>query len=163
MVLPAVAIGAPGDDVSGASVAFGGRNDSLYLRFEVPSSRTVDVLSAFLLLDAFDAPPAGAEDVPVVVFPIAETWSHATVRTGRRPRLSRARADGIVRPMPGTPIRIDVTEPARWALRDPHAAGLVMVAAAPPRKDVLLSTGLDTARAPRLEIYFRETPAQATR
>jgi hypothetical protein len=143
------------------TLASSARRDSFVLaRFGSGYKDGSEIAAAFLLLTVTPGTAPVAEDVPLDVWMLDQSWSADSVARGSRPGFSRPVAHGIARTSPTLPVRVDVTHLVRELARNPGDDGLGVVASGASGATVTLVTA--AAGAPRLEVYLaRPRRAQA--
>ena len=129
---------------------------ALLLRFEASWRDDSDVLSAFVVLDPIDSAPPAAQPAIFESARILEPWQPAVVSWGRQPRLDLPKLAAVIRAIPGTPVRIDVTSLVReWPSRRADDHGLALLVHGDDRLGSAFSMGITGGAGPRLEAYVR--------
>ncbi len=129
---------------------------ALLLRFAASWRDDSDVLSAFVVLDPVDSAPPAATPAVFESARILEPWQSAVVSWGRQPRLDVPRLAAVIRAIPGTPVRIDVTSLVReWSSRRADDHGLALLVHGDDRIGQAFSMGVTGGAGPRLEAYVR--------
>ncbi|MEP7122488.1 MAG: DNRLRE domain-containing protein [Byssovorax sp.] len=148
-----------GSEAIPETVALGraeGGTVALLLRFAASWHDDADVLSAFVVLDPLDSAPPAATPAVFESARILEPWQPSVVSWGRQPRLDLPRLAAVVRAIPGTPVRIDVTALVReWASRRADDHGLALLVHGDDRIGQAFSMGVSGGAGPRLEAYVR--------
>lgn len=157
--LAVIAAGSASSSLVPETVALGraeGGTVALLLRFAATWRDDSDVLSAFVILDPVDSAPPAAQPAIFEAARILEPWQAAVVSWGRQPRLDLPKLAAVVRAIPGTPVRIDVTGLVRaWAKRDADDHGLALLVHGDDRLGSAFSMGITGGAGPRLEAYVR--------
>ncbi len=129
---------------------------ALLLRFAASWRDDSDVLSAFVILDPVDSAPPAAQPAIFEAARILEPWQAAVVSWGRQPRLDLPKLAAVIRAIPGTPVRIDVTGLVReWSKRSADDHGLALLVHGDDRIGSAFSMGITGGAGPRLEAYVR--------
>ena len=129
---------------------------ALLLRFAASWRDDSDVLSAFVILDPVDSAPPAAQPAIFEAARILEPWQAAVVSWGRQPRLDLPKLAAVVRAIPGTPVRIDVTGLVReWSKRHADDHGLALLVHGDDRVGSAFTMGITGGAGPRLEAYVR--------
>jgi hypothetical protein len=129
---------------------------ALLLRFAASWRDDSDVLSAFVVLDSVDSAPPAAHPAVFESARILEPWQPTVVSWGRRPRLDLPKLAAVIRAIPGTPVRIDVTSLVReWAKRRADDHGLALLVHGDDQIGSAFSMGITGGTGPRLEAYVR--------
>jgi hypothetical protein len=142
-------------NAASATLGKGGAGAStLYLRFPNAWKRYGVVTAAFLLLSPSGGTEPGAEDVPLEVSPVGNSWSVERVSEGLLPSLATPHAAGLARGSPRMLVRVDVTRVAQTLASTPWDDGVAITAASTRGPGVSLATGGGAGDAPRLELYL---------
>lgn len=129
---------------------------ALLLRFAASWRDDADVLSAYVVLDPVDSAPPAMQPAVFESARILEPWQPAVVSWGRRPRLDVPKLAAVVRAIPGTPVRIDVTSLVRaWSLRRADDHGLALLVHGDDSVGSAFAMGVTGGAGPRLEAYVR--------
>ena len=129
---------------------------ALLLRFAASWRDDSDVLSAFVILDPVDSAPPAAQPAIFEAARILEPWQAAVVSWGRQPRLDLPKLAAVVRAIPGTPVRIDVTGLVReWSKRHADDHGLALLVHGDDTIGSAFTMGITGGAGPRLEAYVR--------
>jgi hypothetical protein len=129
---------------------------ALLLRFAASWRDDSDVLSAFVVLDPIDSAPPAAQPAVFEAARILEPWQPTVVSWGRQPRLDLPKLAAVVRAIPGTPVRIDVTGLVReWAKRRSDDHGLALLVHGDDAVGSAFTMGVTGGAGPRLEAYVR--------
>jgi hypothetical protein len=154
-VIAASAAPSPPPDAVALGRAEGG-TVALLLRFAASWRDDADVLSAYVVLDPVDAAPPALHSIVFESARILEPWQPGVVSWGRRPRLDLPKLAAVIRAIPGTPVRIDVTELVRaWASRRADDHGLALLVHGDDAVGSAFALGIGRGAGPRLEAYVR--------
>jgi hypothetical protein len=134
----------------------GGGSVALLLRFEASWRDDAEVISAFVVLDPVDSAPPATQPAVFESARILEPWQPTVVSWGRQPRLDLPRLAAVIRAIPGTPVRVDVTALVRaWSSRRADDHGLALLVHGDDRIGSAFSMGVTGGAGPRLEAYVR--------
>ncbi len=134
----------------------GGGTVALLLRFAASWRDDAEVLSAFVILDPIESAPPAALPAVFESARILEPWQPTVVSWGRQPRLDLPRLAAVIRAIPGTPVRVDVTALVRaWSSRRADDHGLALLVHGDDRIGSAFSMGVTGGAGPRLEAYVR--------
>jgi hypothetical protein len=129
---------------------------ALLLRFAASWHDDAEVLSAFVVLDPVESAPPAATPAVFESARILEPWQPAVVSWGRQPRLDLPKLAAVIRAIPGTPVRVDVTALVRaWSSRRADDHGLALLVHGDDRLGSAFSMGVTGGAGPRLEAYVR--------
>jgi hypothetical protein len=129
---------------------------ALLLRFAASWRDDSDVLSAFVVLDPVDSAPPSTQPAVFESARILEPWQPGVVSWGRQPRLDLPKLAAVVRAIPGTPVRIDVTGLVReWSQRRSDDHGLALLVHGDDVVGSAFTMGVTGGAGPRLEAYVR--------
>lgn len=129
---------------------------ALLLRFEASWRDDAEVLSAFVILDPVDSAPPASLPAVFESARILEPWQPSVVSWGRQPRLDLPRLAAVIRAIPGTPVRIDVTSLVReWPQRRADDHGVALLVHGDDRLGSTFTMGITGGAGPRLEAYVR--------
>jgi hypothetical protein len=129
---------------------------ALLLRFAASWRDDADVLSAYVVLDPVDSALPATQPAVFESARILEPWQPAVVSWGRQPRLDLPKLAAVVRAIPGTPVRIDVTGLVReWSLRRADDHGLALLVHGDDVVGSAFAMGITGGAGPRLEAYVR--------
>ena len=129
---------------------------ALLLRFEASWRDDAEVLSAFVVLDPVDSAPPATLPAVFESARILEPWQPSVVSWGRQPRLDLPRLAALIRAIPGTPVRIDVTALVReWPRRRADDHGVALLVHGADRVGSTFTMGITGGAGPRLEAYVR--------
>jgi hypothetical protein len=129
---------------------------ALLLRFAAPWQDDADVLSAFVVLDPLASAPPAAQPTTFEAARILEPWRGDVVSWGRRPRLDLPLLSAVIRAIPGTPVRVDVTGLVRdWSKRRADDHGLALLVHGDDTVGSAFTMGITGGAGPRLEAYVR--------
>jgi hypothetical protein len=133
-----------------------GGSVALLLRFEASWRDDAEVLSAFVVLDPVDSAPPASLPAVFESARILDPWEPTVVSWGRQPRLELPHLAGIIRAIPGTPVRIDVTSLVReWPQRRADDHGVALLVHGDDRVGSTFTMGITGGAGPRLEAYVR--------
>lgn len=129
---------------------------ALLLRFAAPWRDDADVLSAFVVLDPLGSAPPASQPATFEAARILEPWRGDVVSWGRQPRLDLPLLSAVIRAIPGTPVRVDVTGLVRdWAKRRADDHGLALLVHGEDPIGSAFTMGVTGGAGPRLEAYVR--------
>ena len=129
---------------------------ALLLRFEASWRDDSEIVSAFVVLDPVESAPPASQPAVFEAARILEPWQPSVVSWGRQPRLDLPQLAAVIRAIPGTPVRIDVTALVRdWPQRRADDHGLALLVHGDDRVGSTFTMGITGGAGPRLEAYVR--------
>ena len=129
---------------------------ALLLRFEASWRDDSEIVSAFVVLDPVESAPPASLPAVFEAARILEPWQPSVVSWGRQPRLDLPELAAVIRAIPGTPVRIDVTSLVReWPQRRADDHGLALLVHGDDRVGSTFTMGITGGAGPRLEAYVR--------
>ena len=141
------------------AVTFGGGAEgaaALYLRFPPVWRGKQRVEAAFVVLEPMPGTAASSEDVEVEVWRVRVPWKSEDLSWLGQPERALPKSRGIARATPAAPLRIDVTELARYfAAHAQSDFGIALECGSGSGAGASYATGASGGRGPRLELYLR--------
>lgn len=141
------------------AVTFGSGADgaaTLYLGFPPVWRGKKRVEAAFLVLEPMPGTAPTTEDVEVEVWRVGARWRPEEVSWLAQPERMLPKSSGIARSAPPIPLRIDVTELARYFADHEHSDfGIAVASGSGSGAGASFATGASGGRGPRLEVYLR--------
>lgn len=145
------------DPVDSTSITFGSRSigaTAAFLRFDPVWTRLRRIDAAFVVLEPLTGTASTLESVDVDAWRVLESWTRSELAWTHQPDLGPPHSRAVAQGGPPVPLRIDVTEWARYVHAHPRSDhGIAIEAPAGAGPGSSFSTGLGGGAAPLLEVY----------